>query len=348
VTAATAVAAPGAPGATAATWADEQSPEWHAVRRTGIGASDLPAIAGASQWGTQMSVVLNKRGQLPPRIDEIEQAWWGRAMEPLIADRWADLNRTIVYRLPMLRSRATEWALCSPDRGVTTCPDRDGPCALQIKTRSPYTRRSWRSDVPDDVLVQVHWEMRVGGWGHSHVAALLDRQLITYRVDWDQDVADWCMTLAAETWGHVQAGTLPDVDPDNQTVDLLNALFPDRTGIAVVDPAVAARLVAGYRRAGQVEAAAKTRKDGYKARLITALGSSQAAAVDDISTPFVTYKTAETRPRMTTEAAARLAKTDPDTYAELVASGHLTAPAATPTLRLTKTADDLITEGTTR
>jgi putative phage-type endonuclease len=336
-----------APGAVTATWADEQTPEWHATRRTGIGASDLPAIAGASDWGTRMSVVLDKRGELPPRIGEIEQAWWGRALEPVIADRWADLHDTTVYRLPMLRSRTTPWALCSPDRGVTTCPDSDGPCALQIKTRSPYTRRSWRDDIPDDVLVQVHWEMVVGGWRHSHVAALLDRQMLCYRVDYDAQVADWCLTLAADTWGHVQAGTLPDVDPDAQTVDLLNALFPDRSGVAVVDPDVAARLVAGYRRAGQVEAAAKTRKDNYRARLVTALGFAQAAAVDDISRPFVTYRSSETRPRMTTEAAARLAKTDPDTHAALLAAGHLTTPAPTPTLRLTKAADDL-TERTTR
>ena len=60
----------------------------------------------------------------------------------------------------------------SLDRLVMRCPDSDGPCGLQIKTRSAFKADDWRRDVPDDV------------WVHLQIRATISDTVGV--VDWDE------------------------------------------------------------------------------------------------------------------------------------------------------------------
>ena len=64
--------------------------EWLALRRTGIGGSDIAALLGMNRYTSPYELYLDKRGELPdiPRGEFLDRAaMWGHLHEPLIAAR---------------------------------------------------------------------------------------------------------------------------------------------------------------------------------------------------------------------------------------------------------------------
>ena len=154
--------------------ADAPRDEWLARRRDGIGSSDVAAILGVADKHTAVHVYHDKRGDL---VDDAgEAALWGRLLEEPVAREWARRNRSVIQRVGLVAHVDEPWQMATLDRQVLECPmDRTVKkrCALEVKCRSAYKANRWRSDVPDDVLAQGVWQMRVTGYDHIHVAVLL-------------------------------------------------------------------------------------------------------------------------------------------------------------------------------
>lgn len=63
---------------------------WLKARKRGIGGSDAAAALGMSPWKTQLELYLEKRGELmAPDIDS-EAMLWGRVLEPVIRQQYAE------------------------------------------------------------------------------------------------------------------------------------------------------------------------------------------------------------------------------------------------------------------
>jgi predicted phage-related endonuclease len=318
------------------TWAEPRTPEWFDARRSIITATDVVAILGLhadKEWGrTSYHVWLSKRGEEPDRGDS-KPAKWGRKLEQMVGDDWAEQTPGVsLLRLPVLRSIATEWVGFSPDFAVVGCPDGDGPCGAEVKTRNAWSGGSWRDDVPDDVLAQVQWGCMVAGWSHMHIPHLIGGQWdACHRVDYDPALAGFLTKRAEVVWRNVAEGTPPEVDPSQALTSLLNAMFPDRSGTALVDPEAAARFVGRYQRASAVAKAAEARKESARHALIAALG--------DV---LWTYKRpAPGTARIPADQMRRLQRTSPEVYAHLLDNAYAAIPDPAPTFRLTKGATDL-------
>lgn len=93
--------------------------EWLAWRRTGIGGSDAPIVAGVAPWGSRMELFLDKRGRLPERAPTPRMRL-GAALEPLIAE---------------LSSRTHDASFCDEQRRVQS---RDYPFVLATLDRVGY------------------------------------------------------------------------------------------------------------------------------------------------------------------------------------------------------------------
>lgn len=342
------------PSAYPATWAEPESDEWFAVRRSMISATDLPRImnlnAGSDYARNALDVWLDKTGR-KPQADEgpSRPGQWGQALEPLVAEHpvvgWAAKHKGVaLVRLPVLRSRdpLRSWQGFSPDYGVIGCPDGDGPCGLEVKTRSAYVAGRWREDIPDDVLAQVQWQAHVAGWSHVHVAFLLGGQYDDEaRVDLDPVVLALLEDTAAEVWQHVVEDTTPPMDADAAAVAALDRLFPDRTGLAEAPRDLVLAWLHRYQVAHRLHTAAEVRKEEARAALITMMGGSAALVFDDDphAQPVVTYRP-PAKPReavIRADDMRRLRADDPDLYDLLIP--YLTQPTPGPTFRLTKIAD---------
>lgn len=206
--------------------------EWLALRRTGIGGSDIAALLGMSQYTSPYEVYLDKRGELPdlPRSEFLMRAaYWGHRHEELIAERFAEHYGVRTRRIGLIRHVQEAWRLASLDRQVFGCDD--GPCLLEIKNRSAWKASEWgpsetEDGVPDREALQTHWYLGVTGYRHAHVGVLIngndDR---FYRIDYDSQIDADVTGMARDFWRGTQNGIAPPMDGAEASRELLASLW---------------------------------------------------------------------------------------------------------------------------
>lgn len=205
---------------------DAPADEWHAVRATGIGGSDIVAICGLNQYTSPLEIWLKKRGEtVPRRHDPVldEAAEMGHELEPFVARRFTKRTGLPAIDNPgTLRLPAIPHMLVNLDRATV---ENDQMGALEIKTRSSYALKDWIDEPPGEVQVQVQWQLAVTGWTFGYAAASIGGQrTIVHRIDRDQEFIDNLIAIADEFWGWVQSGTRPPLDGSHATGQLLDRI----------------------------------------------------------------------------------------------------------------------------
>lgn len=215
--------------------ADADRADWLTARRNGIGASDVPAILGVSDYTTAVHVFHDKRGDL---VDDAgEAALWGTLLEEPVAREWARRQRSVIQRVGLVARSDEPWALTTLDRQVLECPmDRDvrTRCALEVKCRSAFKAYRWHADVPDDVLAQAVWQMYVTGYDHIHVAVLLGGNELKLTTVFREDGLEAHVVGGVRRFrdDHLLPGVEPawDLSKAQRLIDMDSLLHPERSG----------------------------------------------------------------------------------------------------------------------
>jgi putative phage-type endonuclease len=185
------------------------SPEWRALRRTGVGASDIPIITGDARFGDVVSLYQDKLGYAAPMVETDFMAS-GSWLEDLIARWYAAKKGRKVRRLnALLRNRERPWMLATPDRSVP------GRGLLEVKvTDQPGDRwgKPGTDAVPDDVLEQVTWQAAVADVEVVDIAVFFTRtrRREVYTVGRDPAVVDELVEYGAGFWQCVETRTPPE------------------------------------------------------------------------------------------------------------------------------------------
>lgn len=281
--------------------------DWLEARKTGITATDIPAILGLNKYKTAIDVWTDKIGtssdNFTPGLGHQEAAFWGIQLEDTVAKAWAEQTGVTVRRIGIIHNENNPWMLASLDRMVTGC--KDGKCALEVKTRSGYVGEEWDKGVPADVEAQVLWQLMVSGLDHIHVIALIGGQrLVQHKVTLGNTrfVPIDVITNAMIVWVSVESGEAPQLPQELWTDDFLNALHPDRSGEVEVDDE-ASDLLNRYERINAEITALTKDKDELKTKLIGSLGEAEVATSNGRA--LFTYK-AQTSKRIDTKALAEL------------------------------------------
>lgn len=245
-------------GAVVALEPDASREEWHAVRQSGIGGSDIATICGLNKWASPLEIWLKKTGQaVPPRIDEVlsEAAEMGHELEPVTARRFTKITGLPIYENPgTLRLPDIPWALVNLDR---TTEEGGLPGVVELKSRSSYALDDWLEEPPIDVQVQVQWQLMVTGWSFGYTAALIGGQrTIVHRLERDEQLIDNLLTIAAEFWGRVETGTRPPLDGSHATGQLLDRIHAHATRKDVIADAAEVEKWLNIRAAAQEQMAA--------------------------------------------------------------------------------------------
>lgn len=210
-------------------------PLWLALRRTGIGSSDMAALLGMSKYRSELDVYRDKVGETPLDSDTAgEAARWGNLLEDIVAREWAERHGVSVRRIGTVAHREHRHMLCDLDRLVVGCPDHDR-CALEVKTRSAFKADEWKDGAtPEDVEAQVMQQLAVTGLDAIHVAGLVGGQRLETRLVVPE--ADYIADLFAvgdEFWTSNVVAHMP---PEISSLELLEAhlkrLTPEK-GVAV-------------------------------------------------------------------------------------------------------------------
>lgn len=185
----------------------QRTPEWHAERRTGIGSSDAPTIAGVG-WGDIHELWLQKLN-LAPEPEQNEPMRWGRLLEDAVAEGYTEMSGNKLRRMNLVqRSREHPWMLASIDRAIV-----GRRRLVEIKTVR-FKDDEWGApgtdEVPDRIRVQVQHQMIVTGYREADVAVLFSgNDLKVYALGHDEFLAQGLIRLEAAFWQYVENRTPP-------------------------------------------------------------------------------------------------------------------------------------------
>lgn len=259
--------------------------QWLDVRRRGIGGSDAAAIIGLDRYAGAFQVYLDKIGELPD-LPENEAMEWGRRLEPVVADAFAERTGIDVLPTPgTLAHPDRPWQLVNPDRLTG-----DGG-VLECKNTSVWADGDWADGaIPDRVALQVHHTLAVTGRSHAHVAVLIGgNHLETRVVERDEQLIDQLTDIEAAFWQRVLDRIPPPVDGLPATGDLLNRLWHADPGkVRVLNPADTDPWLLEYRAAHAAEKTAKARKTEAANHLKALLGDAEVGVID--GEPVVTWR----------------------------------------------------------
>ncbi len=204
---------------------------WLALRRTGIGSSDMSAVLGMSSYRSELDVYMDKRGETPLDSDDAgEAARWGNLLEDVVAREWAERHAVQVRRVGTIAHVDHRHMICDLDRYVYACPHH-ARCALEVKTRSAWKADEWRDGaIPEDVECQTQHQLAVTGLDAVHVAALVGGQRLESRtVLPDADYISDLFTVGDQFWKeHVVAGQPPTISSLTLLEEYLKHLTPEK------------------------------------------------------------------------------------------------------------------------
>lgn len=182
---------------------DEAS--WLALRRSGVGASEIAVVLGASEWESLLELYYRKLPDAEPENDTERDGdeWllWGRLLEDSIrAELCKRAGVKLTKRGVLYRSTVHPWALATPD-GVTE--------ALEpVETKNlafGYDSEEWAVSIPEKYLLQCQQQMLVLGADRCLFGALLwGSRLIWEWVPRDERQIARIVAGGEKFWGHVQ------------------------------------------------------------------------------------------------------------------------------------------------
>ena len=243
--------------------------EWLSARRKCITGTDISAIVGLNRWKSPVDVFMEKLG-LTEDVPENEPMFWGKAIEPLIAERWAKENGVPIKQGEFIRKGIYGG---TPDYLSDTK-------LLEIKTVGLRSASFWgepgSDQIPEQYLCQVQWYLNLTDMQKADVPVLIGGQ--EYRVYhvMRNDKLIEILTNAAETfWNrYVMNEEAPPLDSSKGSEKYLASFFPKNRGNtiqATVDISDAARDLNGVRK--QIEEL-DTKKSELENRIKYAIGTN--------------------------------------------------------------------------
>jgi putative phage-type endonuclease len=223
------------------------TPQWHADRRNGIGASEAAAACGLDSYRQPRDLYEDKVNPTDEELNTIPIRI-GHALEDLVLSISAEQSGHEIERpIPLFQSNRESWCLATPD-GLT-----GGGAPVDAKTTVKYVARSMEIlDLPDGSELPASaasWNLQsqqqqyvVGadiGWIAVMILDL--REVRTYYVRRDDDLIRMMLAHESDLWDRIQRRDPPDVDwSHNRCDDLLRRLFRDVTVDHVVSASPAA------------------------------------------------------------------------------------------------------------
>lgn len=250
---------------------------WLAARNTGVGASEIAVLLGASEWGSNVELFHRKRGEIESQIEETEAMLWGKLLEAPIRDELARRAEVTILEAPprMLRSLVHVWATATPD-AITT----DGE-PVEVKNLSHgYDAEAWAEQIPEKYLLQCQHQMLVTGAQRCLFGALIwGSRLIWEWVPRDEGRIRQIIKAGSEFWDHVERGDCPPSDGNPYARKTLAKLVTDDDTVELFESEIGGHLErfekakAEHAKRAKEEKRAKRQLEAEKDELAKVLGT---------------------------------------------------------------------------
>jgi putative phage-type endonuclease len=274
--------------------AEPGSVEWHAARANGIGASEIAAVVGLSPYQSAYALWLEKKGLIPGPDAGSPLFYWGHALEPLVAQRYAELHPEFcVSQTGTHVHEERPWQIANVDRLISTHAEFWGEdesgglieptysALLEIKTSrfGDGFGPTGSDEIPLHVRCQVQQQMDVMGVPFADVAALIGgSDYREYRIQYDETDAAALREAGAKFWASLATDDEPPLDASFSTYAAVRALHPDIDGgDAELNPALYGRYALARDESDTATAAYRQ----AKSEVLKAMGNARRALVND-------------------------------------------------------------------
>lgn len=260
--------------------------EWLEWRRSDfkVGSTDLPVLVGLSPWKSEYELALEMTTGAPPEADlaleaEVhDQREVGLLMEPVLLELYRRrTGRTArnVHRVLAMEERP--WAVASLDAETRG----EKPNRL-VELKHSWAIRWSQKTLPEDVEVQVMWQLGVSGYRQADVMAMSHGVPRIVALDFDQSYFDDLVAIAERFRERTMAGILPKPDGSDSARRALSTRFPVDDGTflptSIETQAIAAELLAAKTDLVAAKARVGTAENAVRAVLGEATGMGDLGA----------------------------------------------------------------------
>jgi len=205
------------------------NPEWHALRRTGVTATDAAHLMTGGSW---FELWARKTGRTEREYERNERMQWGHWMQPVILKAYSSdmyANREVEESDYLIRSTEFPWVLATLD-AVTNHPEH-GWIPLDAKNTDKFLEWKWEEGPPEPYAWQIrHQAIAAGDAPASSIACALGGNRLIWADD-EQTVTnrELLLSITERFWWHVKNDAAPtQMDGSKRERDALNAMFvPD-------------------------------------------------------------------------------------------------------------------------
>ena len=231
----------------------KQITDFHASRLNGVGASDIPTLAGLTKQYDETPVTLwRQKMQIDPGITENEKMRWGHILEPVVLEEFKSrLQTNEVPGLELLFENRKkyfydlktecfhpEYNYCLAHADAVYSVGSDYNFIVEAKTSGFYAAN--RRDNPDSgydkddlsengipaaVYLQIQYQMFVYGVDVAYVAVLIDTSdfRVYGPIPSNPSIQSKCLALARRFWDCIESKT----PPAPSTFNDIQLLFPN-------------------------------------------------------------------------------------------------------------------------
>jgi putative phage-type endonuclease len=253
----------------------ELTQEQHEARAERLGGSDCAAALGLSRWKTSLQLYLEKRGELATDRGESDEQWFGKAIEPIVRQWYAERTKRTV-RLPVgsLIHPVHQWMVAHLDGYSVGSGDTRG-----YEGKSAVSSVGWglenTDQIPVDAFMQCQHYMVVTGLTVFDVVCLVGRRFKPYEVRADEELHELIISGEREFMDRVKSGNPPPLDYHHRTaLGLVRRIYPGTNGEIIKADEQAVKWRIAMEAAADVERAAKREKDAARAALLHLMGEA--------------------------------------------------------------------------
>lgn len=197
--------------------ADRDREEWLAVRKTGLGGSDIPPLLGLSPFKTALELWEDKTGRAA-EIPDSPPMKRGRVLEPIAADQYVEETSRKIRRQPLRRHPDNEFMIANVDRQILAVGDVNSTGVLEIKCPGLKVMSEVKAHgLSDYMIVQLMHYIGVLGyeWGSFCLFNAERWDIIHFDLEADQEFIGKMFEKEEEFWTkYVLTDTPP---PENGT-----------------------------------------------------------------------------------------------------------------------------------
>lgn len=200
---------------------EPDSMEWHSVRDTGIGGSEIGTILGLNPWESAYALWAKKLKLISSDIASNWPIRLGKALEEPILELFAEEHPELkLYRAGSFVSNATPFLHANCD--AIAYDEKTGEwIVIEVKTA-----RSYWPEIPPHYVAQVQHYMYVMGIKRSVVVALAGMDYKEYWIDADEFQQQVQVDAATRFWDKFLNQEKPDWDGSESTYQAVRSMHP--------------------------------------------------------------------------------------------------------------------------